>query len=270
MKSVSILASLFICSIIFPCTACAQWVMYCTNCSTTFTQALQHATGLEQLKQVYTQVDEALKQTEQQISIVQNTLQQYQTMEKNTVNLPMQFRQKIMGTFNKLSSLTQQLNMYQGDASTLSQVFSKTYAGTGTIRSMVEGTHDNASSVASKYYDMRDVWSSEVDRSQQAAFQESGMQLNEIQQQSSDLESNLSDLLTTPDGQMKAIEAGNQISAMQLLEAQKLRTLLASSYQSTVAKTMKDEKKQQIDDELSKDAFKTDKIDNYTSKSDPF
>lgn len=260
---------LFVVFILIPINANAL-ITYCTNCSDIFTQAIEHTTSIEQLSELFTQTSEAIEQTQQQIEIVSNTLKQYQNMLKNTANLPNSMRTKVLGTFNKLSSLAKQLDTHQGDASTLSQIFSTVYSGSSSIRSLAQSTKDSAAAAAKSFDKMRQKWAEEVDRGQQAAFQESGMQINDIQQQASDLESQLNDLLSTPDGQMKALEAGNQIASMQLLESRKLRSLLSTSVQASVAKAMKDEKKKQIEEELSKESFNTDKIENYKSKSDPF
>lgn len=245
-------------------------VVYCTNCSDIFTQSLEHVTSIEQLSQLYTQVSEALKQTEQQIQLVQQGIEQYENMVKNTVNLPDSIRNKIQGTFSKLTSLTQQLDLQRGDASALSQIFKSSYSSTDSIRDLAKSTKDNMAAASSTFDEMRKKWSDEVDRSHQAAFQESGMQINDIEQKAAELDSQLNDLLMTPDGQMKALEAGNQIAALQLQESQKLRSLLAVSVQASVQKGMKDEKNEQIKQDAWKDSLTTDKLKEATSRSDPF
>jgi P-type conjugative transfer protein TrbJ len=245
-------------------------IMYCTNCSDIFTQALEHTTSIEQLSELYSQVDEAIKQTEQQIELVQQTIKQYENMVQNATSLPNSIKSKITGTFNKLSSLSKQLNTHQGDASTLSQVFSSVYSGSSSIRSLAKSTKDSAASAAESFDEMRQKWAEEVDRGQQSAFQEAGINIKDIQEQASDLETQIGDLLNSPDGQEKALEAGNQLSAMQLLEARKLRSLLSTQAQATVAKAMKEEKNDQAVEALTKEFFKTDKIKNYNSKDDPF
>lgn len=250
--------------------AFAQWYVYCTNCSDMFTQSLERVTNLEKLQQVYNQVTEAIKQTEQQIELVQKSFDQLETMVKNTVGLPNKLKSKMLGTFQKLSSLSQSLNLQRGDASALSQIFSSTYAGTSTIQGLASSTRETMESAAGTIGEMRKAWSQAVDKSQEAAFQESGSQIQDLEQKATELESQLNDLLTTPDGQMKALEAGNQLATMQLQEAQKLRSLLAISVQATVQKTMKDEKQEQIEEEAWKDSLSTEKIKGYNSKSDPF
>ncbi|MGE4538406.1 MAG: P-type conjugative transfer protein TrbJ [Desulfovibrio sp.] len=244
----------------------AQYVVTCTNCSDTFTQSLDHVTNIEQLSQLYTQVEQSLQQTAKQIELVQQGIEQYENMLQNTAKLPSSFASKLQGMLSKLSTLTQQLDLQRGDASALSQIFKATYKSVDDIHDVMSSAKDSMTEVNS----LRKKWSEEVDRSHQAAFQESGMQISYIEQKASDLDSQLNDLLTTPDGQMKALEAGNQIAAMQLQESQRLRSLLAISTQANVQKAMKDEKNEQLSEEAYKDAFETDKLKNCTSVDDPF
>lgn len=271
---ISSLSSVCVCSFLtvlaLSSSSSAQYVVHCTNCSDTFTQSLERVTNLEKLQQVYKQVTEAIKQTEQQIELVQKNIDQLENMVKNTVSLPDKIRTKILGTFQKLSSLSQSLNLQRGDASALSQIFSSTYAGTGTIRDLAKSTRETMESAAGTIDEMRKKWSDEVDRSQQAAFQESGMQIQDLEQKATELEGQLNDLLTTPDGQMKALEAGNQLATMQLQEAQKLRSLLSISVQANIQKTMKDEKISQAGQDAWKESLSTSKLKDCTSKQDPF
>jgi len=211
-----------------------------------------------------------MQQTQQQITMVQQGIDRYANMVRNTTSLPGQMRSKLQGTFGQLSYLTQQLNVQRGDASVLSQIFSATYAGTKTIRSLAQAPKEEARTAADTYRQMREKWGDAVDRSQQAEFQESGSQISDIEQKSSELDSQLGDLLLTPDGQMKALEAGNQIAAMQLQESQRLRMLLAVSAQASVQKQMKDEKIEQMQAEAWKDALSADNIKQYTPRNDPF
>ena len=49
---------------------------------------------------------------------------------------------------------------------------------------------------------------------------------------SGEFESQVSELLSTPEGQMQALDAGNQLAGMQLEESRNLRALLASYIQT--------------------------------------
>jgi len=221
----------------------AQWSVWCTNCSEQFTQALERVTNLEKLKEVYTQVSEALKQTEQQIQLVKTTFDQYQNMLKNTMGLPSNIIGQVKGEFSKLMSLTKELDVLRGDASGLSQVFRTVYSG----RSTLEGVAKLADA-PQQYREMFKKMAEDLDRAQEAAFQASGKQIQDMEEKAAELDSQLDGLLETPEGQMQAIQAGNQIAGMQLQEMQKLRSLLAVVSQADIQKQAQDSKRQQIKD----------------------
>ena len=248
-------------------------VVTCTNCSQMFTQALERVTSLEKLQQVYKQVSEAMTQTEKQITMVQQNMDRYKNMLQNTVKLPMSVLGSMKGTFSQLSSLSQGLNLQRGDASALSQIFKATYANRGAIKDLFKTskpdgapmTEEERAASEAAFLKMREQIEKEAEQAQEAAFQESGGQIEEIEQKAAELDSKLDDLLLTPDGQMKALEAGNQIATMQLRESQRLRQLLAVSIQSSVQRDMKDEKDKQMHEEAWKAAtgkmFNTNALD---------
>ena len=256
-------------------------VVTCTNCSQMFTQALERVTSLEKLQQVYKQVSEAMTQTEKQITMVQQNMDRYKNMLQNTVKLPMSVLGSMKGTFSQLSSLSQGLNLQRGDASALSQIFKATYANRGAIKDLFKTskpdgapmTEEERAASEAAFLKMREQIEKEAEQAQEAAFQESGGQIEEIEQKAAELDSKLDDLLLTPDGQMKALEAGNQIATMQLRESQRLRQLLAVSIQSSVQRDMKDEKEKQLEEEAWRAAtgrvFNTDALDVKGSQRDP-
>lgn len=255
-------------------------IVHCTNCSETFTQALERVTNLEKLQQLYKQVSEAMTQTEKQITMVQQNMDRYKNMVQNTAKLPMSVLSSMKGTFGQLSSLSQGLNLQRGDASALSQIFKATYTNRDTIRNLFKSskpdgapmTEEERAESEAAFLRMRAKIESEAEQAQEAAFQESGGQIEEIEQKAAELDSQLNDLLLTPDGQMKALEAGNQIATMQLRESQRLRQLLAVSIQSSVQRDMKAEKEKQLEEEDWKAALSTGKLKALTNSNpnDPF
>jgi P-type conjugative transfer protein TrbJ len=266
MKSLQI--GLLAIILMIPSTSHCQWTVWCTNCSEMFTQALDRITNITQLTELYKQVDEAIEQTMKQIELVQQGIDQFENMVQNTITLPDQIRSKFQGTFKKLANLTEVLNVQRGDASALSQVFKATYSSASSIRDLASTGKDGIEAAKGLYSSMREKWSEAVDDSHEAAFQESGRQLDELQQQASELDSQLDDLLQTPEGQMQAIESSNQIAALQLQEAQRLRSLLAVSVQAQTQKAMKDEKAEQIADEAWKKALSTEKLNGFTARTE--
>lgn len=261
---------------ISPVRKCHSMVVYCTNCSDVFTQALDRITNIQQLTQLYQQVDQAIQQTQQQITMVQQGMDRYANMVRNTNNLPDQIRSKMQGSFGQLSSLTQALNVNRGDASALSQVFRGIYKTRGDIGDMLKTppdkpmTEEERAASEAAFLKMREEIENKAEQAQEAAFQESGSQISEIEQKAAELDSQLNDLLLTPDGQMKALEAGNQIATLQLRESQRLRQLLAVSIQSTVQKDMKDEKTKQMEDEAWKASLSTDRLERRSTTKENF
>jgi len=242
MKSLRVIFMLAM--ILMSTSAHAQWVVHCTNCSEWVTQALDRITNLSQLQELYTQVSEAIEQTQQQIQMVTNTFDQLENMIKNTVSLPGQIKSKLQGEFNRLMSLTRSLDTLRGDVEGLSQIFDQVYTG----RTGIQGIARSANA-ASQYREMYSRMSDDGDRAQKAALQVSGQQIQELEEKAAELDSQLNDLLDTPEGQMQAIQAGNQLAGMQLHEMQKLRQLLAVAAQADVQKMAEDSKRQQIKDE---------------------
>jgi len=278
MKSITFLAVLLLVSA--PTRECHSMVVHCTNCSEMFTQALDRITNMEQLTQLYQQVDQAMKQTQSQSTMVQQGFDMFSKMVQNTNTLSGPMRSKLLGAFGQLSILTRQLAVQRGDASALSQIFKATYANRGTIRDLFKTskpdgapmTEEERAASETAFVRMREKIESEAEQAQEAAFQESGSQIDEIEQKSAELDSQLNDLLLTPDGQMKALEAGNQIATLQLRESQRLRQLLAVSIQSSVQRDMKVEKEKQLEEEDWKAALSTGKLKAITNSNpnDPF
>ena len=70
-----------------------------------------------------------------------------------------------------------------------------------------------------RYREEWDKWAESVDQASQATFQLSGQQLADLQKDPARFQSYIDNLLSTPDGQQKAIMAGTQLSALQVQEA---------------------------------------------------
>ena len=91
-----------------------------------------------------------------------------------------------------------------------------------------------------------DKWSTEVDRAAQATFQLTGSQLKDLGENSEALDRHINDLLSTPEGQMQAIQSGNSLAAIQVDELRQLRALMATNIQAATQAMMKDEKREQL------------------------
>lgn len=121
-----------------------------------------------------------------------------------------------------------------------------------------------------RYRQEWDKWAKSVDQASQATFQLSGQQLADLQQDPARFQQYIDNLLSTPDGQQKAIMAGNQLSALQAQEARQLRELMATQVQSGLASQMKAEKESQMTQEAWRETLKTNRIGKAQAKPDPF
>ena len=265
-----ILGGVVLAAFMFAHTALAQFVTFCTNCSDIITQAMQQATNIEQLSQLYEQVSQAVQQTQQQIQMVQNGIQQYENMLKNTAQLPANLINELKGNFTKLASLSSTLRTQTGDITALGQVFTKLFPAQSQLGSTAGASPAQAEQASAQYADQWNTWASNVDQATQATFQLSGQQLSDLQQNPEQFQSYIDNLLSTPDGQQQAIMAGNQLAALQIQEARQLRELTATQVQSAIASQMKAEKESQMTRELWKGMSKTDKLGGLSSKPDPF
>ena len=92
---------------------------------------------------------------------------------------------------------------------------------------------------------------------QQAAFEVSGQQIDDIEQNADQLDTDVQQLMQTPDGQVKAVMAGNQLLGRLLQESQKLRQLFAVSTQAQAQQAM-NARKEVLDQETWGQITKTD------------
>lgn len=212
----------------------------CVNCSDNWTQQMDRVTNLEQLKNMLNTYHEAIQQTQQQIALVQSNLQQYQNMIQNTVNLPKNLLNQVKGQFNQLAQLTNKLNLQKGDYLAMGQVFDEIYPRLELLKNITSGAG------VKDVKEVWDKWSTEVDRAAQATFQLTGSQLKDLGENSEALDRHINDLLSTPEGQMQAIQSGNSLAAIQVDELRQLRALMATNIQAATQAMMKDEKREQL------------------------
>lgn len=211
--------------------------VFCANCSDVWTQQMERVTSVEQLQQLMRQYQEAVQQTQQQIALVQNSIKQYETMLQNTKNLPATLLNEVKGRFSELAKLTGQLNTQRGDIFAMSEVFDEVYPDLGLLKNLA-GSSDVA--------EVWKKWSQESDRAAEATFQLTGSQLKDIAENSQALDQHIAKLLSTPEGQMEAIQSGNSLAALQVDELRQLRALMATNIQAAIQMNMKNEKREQL------------------------
>lgn len=182
---------------------------YCTNCSEKWTQALDRVTNVQQLATAMAHYAEGVRQTTQQIRMVQQNLEQYQNMLQNTKNLSPSLLSSIAGDFRRLGELQRQLKLQRGDLESMQRVYQDMYPG-----------YDGMSGQTNGQYQQRwKQWSAASDQ----AYQATGRQLQELQGDAGQFDQQVQQLLNTPEGRMEALQAANQLAALQLRESREMR-----------------------------------------------
>ena len=238
--------------------------VYCTNCSDKFMQAIEKATSLEQLKTLVKEYDEAIQQTAAQLQMVQQNIEQYTNMVQNTVALPKEMIRKISAEMSKFGKITGALSTMRNDVVGLGNVFDELYSAQSELKDLARMPRNMLQGGMTTYHT-----SCRVDDSTKATFQLSGKQLKDLEE-SGELETYINELLSTPDGQQKALMAGNQLAALQIQEARQLRELLATKIQSDLASRQKIEKEEQMRQELHRYMLEGVGKIGTTSRPDPF
>jgi P-type conjugative transfer protein TrbJ len=244
--------------------------MACVNCSNLVTQLLEQITSVDQLATLNSQLLEDITQTIQQIEMVRQNVEQYANMLQNTAQLPSNLVNELRGNFTRLANLSSTLRTQRGDMVALGQVFMNLFPEQSLFGNLAGASPAQVEQANVRYEAEWDKWAANVDQATQATFQLSGQQLADLQQDPERFQSYMDNLLSTPDGQQKALMAGNQLTALQVQEARQLRELVATQAQSAMASQMKTEKESQMQQELWRDASKTGNLGGLRSKSDPF
>jgi P-type conjugative transfer protein TrbJ len=159
-----------------------------------------------------------------------------------------------------LAKLTNSLNLQKGDYMAMGQVFDQLYPGLDIIKGLAGGNSDISVDEIWK------KWSEEVDRAALATFQVTGTQLRDMAENSEALDDQISRLLSTPEGQMQALQSGNNLAALQIDELRQLRMLMATNIQMTTQMAMKEEKRGQLSKEQIDHIMDTSGADKHIRK----
>jgi P-type conjugative transfer protein TrbJ len=193
---------------------------------------------LEQLHNLLDTLNNAYVQTAQQIEMVFNQIRQYENMIKNSLKLPMDVYDEVKLLYAKFANLSAQLRTIKGDFMALAQIFDQKYPDFDLIKKLAKGEGS-----PSEYLEN---WFKQTDMAIQAAFQVTGETLNDIVQNSDELNRHIDQLLSSPQGQMEAIEAGNQLVAIQIAEARRLNNLFATTLQKDALYEAQRQKEEQL------------------------
>lgn len=242
----------------------------CINCSNSLMQSLDRVTNVKQLSNMIDQYQEAVEQTRQQMTMVQQNIDQYENMLQNTAMLPANLVNGLKNNLTRLASLSSTLRTQRGDIVALGEIFTTLFPEQAFFGSLAGASPAQVEDANRRYRQEWDKWAESVDQAAQATFQLSGQQLADLQRDPERFQRYIDDLLSTPDGQQKAIMAGNQLSALQVQEARQLRELMATQVQSELVGQMKAEKERQMCEESWRETIKTDRIGTAQAQADPF
>lgn len=225
--------------------------VYCVNCSNNALQAMQRALAGSQLSELKTAYTQYVEQTAKQIRMVQQNVEQYANMLQNTAQLPQHLIGEVAAELSKLGKITSSLNTLRNDITGMAGAFDQLYRTQGEFKDLANLPKELLAGGSSTYNQHWDDWSERVDASTKATFQLSASQLQDLEN-AGELEAYINKLLSTPDGQQKALMAGNQLTALQIREARQLRELMATKFQSDLSSQTKAEKEGQYSKEMAR------------------
>lgn len=194
-----------------PHAADAQWAVTCTNCSTTWTQLLQYAKEAQSLAT--------------QLQQYQTQLQQYQNMITNTVALPQEVWGTVQSDIMRVQALSNAASLLSGNSgSMISRLQSASaYANQATSLGNIAGQFT--------------TWRQTIGNNLNTMGQTLGLQQSQQQNQAAIIQA-LQQHATSAQGQMQAIQAGNELAganAAQLVQIQSTLVATAQMQASSAA-----------------------------------
>ncbi|WP_162096675.1 P-type conjugative transfer protein TrbJ [Desulfotalea psychrophila] len=227
----------------------------CINCSNMFTQILEYANDIESLMEGIKRYEELATHTTQNYNKISGDIKRYENMLKNTKSLPDNMNTKLAIKLKYLTNDIKSTGVRYADFAALQDIFSQLYPD---YQSVAKSINPNLSSKLTRKYteDHYDTWAKEAQSVTGKAFSMSGDQLNDLVE-SGGFEDAVNDLISTPEGQKEALDASNQLAAMQLEEARNLRALLAVSIQAQQQVAQKQQGIEYIQEQQSRNFWET-------------
>jgi P-type conjugative transfer protein TrbJ len=197
----------------FPTHASAQAAVFCTNCSTTWTQLLQYA---KEAQSMATQLQQ-----------YQTQLQQYANLVTNTVALPQQIWGTVQSDIMQVQALSNAASLLSGNS------------GSMISRLQSASAYANQASSLGNIAGQFSTWQQTIGNNLSTMGRTLGLQQSEQQSQAAILQS-LQQHAQSAQGQMQAIQAGNELAganAAQLAQIQATLTATAQMQASNAAVT---------------------------------
>lgn len=222
--------------------------IFCSNCSTEFGEILRQIETVAQLVEQISRLD-----------------QQIDMMEENLKQLPDWLKDHPVEGMNRLAQLTSESVTIKAEQNAMIQIFNEMYPEQSTFADLAGASDEEIEWVNAQYQAHYDEWSEKLNTGILGTFQVSARQLKEMTN-NGELESYIANLLHTPEGNQQALEAGNQLAAMQLKDSIAMRELIASMAQSQALRDAKAEKMDEAAYEEWEAATKTDKLEAISTR----
>lgn len=256
MKKNTVLAVYCLCLLLGGANIAFAKTVYCSNCSDRFVQALDRITNVQQLKQMADDYGIYIQQLEEQRQMLTENIKQYANMVQNTVSLPQEMLADAKYNLSELAKTTSDIYSIRGDVMAMTEIFDELYPAYDLIGEIVKDPDQSIQ----EYWA---TWTKQTDKAIEGVFQLTGYQLNDIAQDGDMLQRHIDSLLQTPEGQMQALQAANNLGAMQFQELREMRTLMATSIQAAAMSAAVDEKEAQVDNEIFRQLTTFDLSDEY-------
>ncbi|SDP36008.1 hypothetical protein [Desulforhopalus singaporensis] len=218
--------------------------IFCSNCSTVFTQLFQYVSDVETVVELTKQYSMQIKEYEQSIADYAEFVRQTQemieqsnqlsrqmdNMIQNTINLPGHLKDRVILESKYLLGNLRNLKSFKADQDTLYKIYAETFPGLDEID--IEG---KPVSERMEIYDAQFIKATtDIDEVLQSSFGLSGTQLEQLEA-TGEFDAYLHELLSEKEGNLDALEAGNQIAGIIAKELREQRALTATYIQAQSA-----------------------------------
>lgn len=217
--------------------------VYCSNCSTVFSQATQ----------VAKEIEIAINTAEQ----LRTQIQQYENMLKQGLSLPSSMFNRITSDIQRLQSLYQQSKALAGSLSNFDERFRDQF---GDYNRYLSQNGQNPGYMTANYK----RWSEQGFDAMRVAMQASGQNVSAIASEDAML-AQLVARSQSAEGRMQAIQVGNEIAAQQVQQLQKLRQMLDAQIQSQSMWYAQQIERQTIDDAF-REQYRSAPVQNSAAK----
>jgi P-type conjugative transfer protein TrbJ len=204
-----------------PRPAAGQWAVECVNCSTIWTQTLEYAKEAQSLAT--------------QLQQYQTQLQQYTNMMTNTVALPQEIWSTVQSDIMRVQALSNAASLLSGNSGSLISRLQNVSAYASQLGSL--------SNMAGQFSTYQETIGNNLSVMGQQLGVQQGMQTNNAA-----LLATLQQHSQSAQGQMQAIQAGNELAHAQATQLMQIQATLATTAQMQATQMSVDADRQAIND----------------------